>query len=357
MLVRLAHPIVLTPTPTPGLAWPGLAWFRSSERFLPTVTMPPSFDFSDWLGAKDAHRGTPVVVKMDNPNWSMLELQSPTKAAGLFEADKMRDKNAKQLTWVLMLKAHRAAGCLAWLAMGTWTVLAAVKKRLIFQEGVAPSSTLDKPSKSRLFHCIRTFLLFSVIMLGVEIVAYFKGWHFNARPFLHVPTVVEVQSFPHVLYLSWVFLRKFYIAPPLQFLADTCIILFLIQSADRLLLCLGCMWIKYKGIKPVAKVDTFKTDDLENPDAAFPRVLVQIPMCNEREVGMTCPRACLPTRQPAACFIYLCVRFHCFCTSVIAYSSIPTYLRAGCPAGVSAIPGSRLPDGMAQVPTSRSGAR
>lgn len=30
-----------------------------------------------WWG-KESHRGTPVVVKMENPKWSMLELEGPS---------------------------------------------------------------------------------------------------------------------------------------------------------------------------------------------------------------------------------------------------------------------------------------
>ncbi|KAH7859278.1 hypothetical protein Vadar_033990 [Vaccinium darrowii] len=39
--------------------------------------MSPSFDW--WGNSKDAHHiGTPVVVKMENPNnWSMVELEGP----------------------------------------------------------------------------------------------------------------------------------------------------------------------------------------------------------------------------------------------------------------------------------------
>ncbi|MED6142653.1 putative xyloglucan glycosyltransferase 12, partial [Stylosanthes scabra] len=67
---------------------------------------------------KESHRGTPVVVKMENPNWSMVELEAPSEddfivTTATSERDKARGKNAKQLTWVLLLKAHRAAGCLA----------------------------------------------------------------------------------------------------------------------------------------------------------------------------------------------------------------------------------------------------
>ncbi|KAF5180662.1 Cellulose-synthase-like c12 [Thalictrum thalictroides] len=63
----------------------------------------------DWF-ANEKLEGTPVVVvKMENPNWSMFELKDDL----LLSCDKAREKNAKQLTSVLLLKAHKAAGCLA----------------------------------------------------------------------------------------------------------------------------------------------------------------------------------------------------------------------------------------------------
>ncbi|XP_052180215.1 probable xyloglucan glycosyltransferase 6 isoform X2 [Diospyros lotus] len=46
---------------------------------------------------------------------------------------------------------------------------------------------------------------------------------------------------------------------------------------------LGCFWIKIRGLKPVAQMEY--TQDLENVHLEdYPMVLVQIPMCNEKEV-------------------------------------------------------------------------
>ncbi|GFP87582.1 probable xyloglucan glycosyltransferase 12 [Phtheirospermum japonicum] len=108
--------------------------------------------------------------------------------------------------------------------------------------------------------------------------AYFKGWHFGAADFqLH-----RFYALAHV-YSKWVSIRVEYLAPALQFLTNVCVLLFLIQSLDRLILCLGCFWIKLWNIKPVAKQGLM---DLESGDGDgyFPMVLVQIPMCNEKEV-------------------------------------------------------------------------
>ena len=68
--------------------------------------MAPSFDW--W--AKEGHKGTPVVVKMENPNWSMVELEGPSDEDFLIgsgdSSNHHRNKNAKKLTWVLLLALH-----------------------------------------------------------------------------------------------------------------------------------------------------------------------------------------------------------------------------------------------------------
>uniref|UniRef100_A0A151UFZ7 Xyloglucan glycosyltransferase 12 n=2 Tax=Cajanus cajan TaxID=3821 RepID=A0A151UFZ7_CAJCA len=88
-----------------------------------------------------------------------------------------------------------------------------------------------------------------------------------------------------MVYSRWVLVRVEYLAPSLQFLTNACIVLFLIQSMDRLVLCLGCFWIRFKKIKPVPKGGGVV--DLESTEKGFgffPMVLVQIAMCNEKEV-------------------------------------------------------------------------
>ncbi|KAF8410261.1 hypothetical protein HHK36_002786 [Tetracentron sinense] len=255
--------------------------------------MAPPFD---WL-AKESHRGTPVVVKMENPNWSMVELESPSDddflpGGGIRGGEKGRGKNAKQLTWVLLLKAHKAAGCLTSIASAMFGLVAVVKRRVA--SGRTDSETgndvfrENQTVKSRFYFCIKMFLWLSVVLLGFEVAAYFKGWHFGA-PHLQwqylLSTPLGVQGVFDWLYSRWVLVRVEYLAPPLQFLTNVCIVLFLIQSVDRLVLCLGCFWIRFKKIKPVPKQ---AVSDIESSDGDangfFPMVLVQIPMCNEKEV-------------------------------------------------------------------------
>ncbi|KAL4372364.1 hypothetical protein HN51_017487 [Arachis hypogaea] len=265
---------------------------------------------------KESHRGTPVVVKMENPNWSMVELEAPseedfivtttatTTSHNTSSRDKARGKNAKQLTWVLLLKAHRAAGCLASLPPALLSLASAVKRRVVSGRtdaendsdvnGVGVGVGREKENhrvKARFYSCIKLFLYLSVILLCFEVAAhYFKGWnfvHFGA-PHLHLEQFWShfgVKGLFGWVYSRSVLIRVEYLAPPLQFLANVCIVLFLIQSLDRLVLCLGCFWIRYKKIKNVAAED-YGDLDLESGEKKgfFPMVLVQIPMCNEREV-------------------------------------------------------------------------
>ncbi|GAB2293739.1 Probable xyloglucan glycosyltransferase 12 [Dionaea muscipula] len=254
--------------------------------------------FGWWGGGKENHHGgTPVVVKMENPNWSIGQIEAPLEEDFLSPINrnkaKMRGKNAKQLTWVLLLKAHRAAGCLSSIASAALGVAAAVKRRV--KAGRTDSEDLVEVDndnekhqgvRTRVFYsAIKAFLAVSLLLLCFEFAAYWKGWHFGA-PKLEFEYVLAtpfgVKDAFGWIYTKWVLIRVQYLAPPLQFLANACILLFLIQSLDRLILCLGCFWIRVKKIKPLPRVSL----DLESGDGDgyFPMVLVQIPMCNEREV-------------------------------------------------------------------------
>ncbi|KAJ8447560.1 hypothetical protein Cgig2_031173 [Carnegiea gigantea] len=235
---------------------------------------------SKWWG-KQTRKGTPVVVKMENPNFSILEVESPDSALG--PVDKDRGKNAKQFTWVLLLRAHRAAGCLAWLGNGLWALLGTIKNRLILGQGVTVEN--DKSTKGRLlYRIILGFLIAALAFLAFEIIAHFNGWHYFQSHGLHIPQTVEIESWLHEVYVGWLMFRAGYIAPLIQSLSNFCVVLFLIQSLDRFVLCLGCFWIKLKKIKPRIEGKPFKLNDEENPGCNYPMVLVQIPMCNEREV-------------------------------------------------------------------------
>ncbi|CAI9771338.1 unnamed protein product [Fraxinus pennsylvanica] len=245
--------------------------------------------------AKETHRVTPVVVKMENPNnWSIVELESPSEEDLMYTNDGVpkggRNKNAKQLTWVLLLKAHKAAGCLTSIASTFFSLTSVIRRRVAsgHTDSADTTDTENPAVKSRFYSCIKVFLWLSLLLLSFEMAAYFKGWHFGApdlqlQYLYSLTSPLAVKSAFDSLYSNWVLIRIEYLAPPLQFLANVCIVLFLIQSLDRLILCLGCFWIKFKKIKPVCKQELV---DLESGDADgyFPTVLVQIPMCNEKEV-------------------------------------------------------------------------
>ncbi|KAK8956601.1 putative xyloglucan glycosyltransferase 7 [Platanthera zijinensis] len=249
--------------------------------------MAPSFDW--W--SKEKLRGTPVVVKMENPNWSISEISADEDDDGLVDEFAPmrkggRGKNAKQITWVLLLKAHRAAGCLTYLASAAFHLAAAVRRRV--SSGKTDSDSTSSPTdespalRRRFYSCIKIFLWLSVFLLAFEMAAYLKGWHITAHELHSVsfPPSFNFRLLFSSIYSGWVRFRAEFIAPPLQFLANACVILFLIQSADRFILCLGCFWIRFRRIRPVANSTS---NDVEAGEY-FPMVLVQIPMCNEREV-------------------------------------------------------------------------
>ncbi|KAI8032215.1 putative xyloglucan glycosyltransferase 12 [Camellia lanceoleosa] len=89
-----------------------------------------------------------------------------------------------------------------------------------------------------------------------EIAAYFKGWHFdfpNLRfQYLYVlANQLNVKGLFDSLHLNWVLIQVEYLAPPLQFLTNVYILLFLVQSLDNLVRCLDFLWIRLKKIKPI----------------------------------------------------------------------------------------------------------
>lgn len=242
--------------------------------------MAPRLNLFEWW-AKDTAKGTPVIVKMENPNFSIVEIDGPD--AAFKPVEKGRLKNAKQVRWVLLLKANRAVGCVARLGAVLWGLLLAIKKRLVQRDGVAVAS--EKLGKGKLMlRIIKLLLMVSLATLAFELLAYLKGWHYFDSPNLYIPRSTDIQGLVHVIYVGWLDFRGRYIAPFVQSLSMFCVVLFIIQSLDRLTLCLGCLYIKLKKIKPTFKDDQFQLNDSEQQLNSYPFVLVQIPMCNEREV-------------------------------------------------------------------------
>ncbi|KAM0836627.1 hypothetical protein ACQ4PT_062194 [Festuca glaucescens] len=240
-----------------------------------------------WWGqeARVGGGGTPVVVKMQTPDWAISEVPPPgSPAAGDKDG---RGKNARQITWVLLLKAHRAAGKLTGAASAALSVAAAARRRVAAGRTDSDSDGPPAPGeespalRTRFYGFLRGFLLLSVLLLAADVAAHARGWHLGL-----VVGLDDVGGLFAAGYGAWMRARAAYLGPALQLLTNACVVLFMIQSADRLVLCLGCFWIKLRGIKPVPNAAAGKgaDDDVEAGIEEFPMVLVQIPMCNEKEV-------------------------------------------------------------------------
>ncbi|KAG8375354.1 hypothetical protein BUALT_Bualt10G0091400 [Buddleja alternifolia] len=233
--------------------------------------MAPRLNLFDWWG-RDTPKGTPVIVKMESPDFSIVEINGPD--AAFKPVDKSRLKNAKQVRWILLLKANRAVGFMAWLAAIFWAFLGAIKKRLILRQGVSNAS--EKLGNGKLMlRIIKVLIVVSLAVLAFEVVAYLSFPHSSS----------DVQGMFHLVYVVWLEFRAGYVAPFVQSLSTFCVVLFVVQSLDRLVLCFGCLYIKLRRIKPTVNDHPFRSDDVEGGAGySYPMVLVQIPMCNEREV-------------------------------------------------------------------------
>ncbi|XP_057791636.1 xyloglucan glycosyltransferase 4 [Salvia miltiorrhiza] len=205
-----------------------------------------------------------VVVTLDRPdNISLINMNDMNLESTRFH-EKQKAASPKQFSWVLLLKLQRILACIPRAATSSWAVLGSIKRR------VASSDPEDPRYRGRLYMFIKAFLALSVMALVVEIFAYFKDWD------LSIPHSWEVDSLVQWCYMSWMSSRTDYVAPLVVALSRFCLVLFVIQSLDRLLQCLGCFWIKFRKVRQ---------SDVEDDGASFhPMVLVQIPMCNEKEV-------------------------------------------------------------------------
>lgn len=212
-----------------------------------------------------------IPVPIEKPN-EFFSAESNGGADASLLPEKQKAVSRKQFTWFLLLKAHRVFACVSWLAMASKGLALSVKKRI----SVSDISEEDKKSR-RLYRFIKVFLAISIIALVIEVIAHFQKWNLNLiQPW-------EVQGLVQWSYRAWLSFRVDYIAPVIMSMSSFCTVLFLIQSLDRLVLCLGCFWIKYKKLKPEIDGEAFDIED----NSSFPMVLVQIPMCNEREVYAT----------------------------------------------------------------------
>ncbi|XP_062174988.1 probable xyloglucan glycosyltransferase 6 [Alnus glutinosa] len=225
-----------------------------------------NYEFQEWWN-KHREINNLLETSSETPSSASLnvDIRSPASDPTV---EKGRARSARQLSWVCLLRFQQIFGCLTYLTNGVVSLLRTANRRI-----ASPASAADS-SSSRLYRLIKAFLITVLLLLCVELAAYFKGWHFR-------PPSMGAVGF---VYANWLEIRANYLAPPLQSLTNVCIVLFLVQSVDRVVLILGCFWIKFRRVKPVAPMEYAAADE-ENAHAEdYPMVLVQIPMCNEREV-------------------------------------------------------------------------
>ncbi|KAK4440514.1 putative xyloglucan glycosyltransferase 6 [Sesamum alatum] len=240
------------------------------------MSRPPNYEFQEWWNkqrSKDPADDQFSPSTSDDVRFLTVNIQSPESAVAAAAAGKDRSRSARQLSWIYLLKLNRIAHSLAFVTSGFITLIRTANRR------IATSSDRQR-SDSKFYKIIKFFLIVSLCLLFVELVAYFRGWHFS-------PPTLEagVEDWVEYIYAKWLEIRANYLGPLLQCLTNVCIVLFLIQSVDRFILVLGCFYIKIRGLKPVAEMEyqLDPEDESMNPED-YPMVLVQIPMCNEREV-------------------------------------------------------------------------
>lgn len=91
------------------------------------------------------------------------------------------------------------------------------------------------------------------------------------------------------LYMAWEAIRAPLIAPLLRFLIVICTTLSIVQFVERIYMGVVIILVKLLGRTPEKrfKWEAMK-DDSELGSSAYPMVLVQIPMFNEKEVLWLC---------------------------------------------------------------------
>ncbi|PIN09854.1 Xyloglucan 6-xylosyltransferase [Handroanthus impetiginosus] len=238
------------------------------------MSRTPNYEFQEWWNkqrAKDHADDHLSCSTSEDFRFLTVDIHNP--ASNVAVAEKDRSRSARQLSWIYLLKLHQIANSLAFITNGFVSLIRTANRRISTASG-------ERRSESKFYRIIKFFLILSVFLLFVELVAYYRGWHFS-------PPSLEsgVEDWVEYIYAKWLVIRANYLGPLLQSLTNVCIVLFLIQSLDRLILVLGCFYIKVRGLKPVAEMDY--TQDAENGGVNaedYPMVLVQIPMCNEREV-------------------------------------------------------------------------
>lgn len=198
-----------------------------------------------------------VIIKMENLNYSMVDIDHPNPSTIAFQSTrKDHAKNMKQFAWVLLLSVHKSIGFVVGSMSPLWALIRVVKSNLSLQGKLV-------------LRFLKAILILSFAALIFRSVVNWKGLAHFQTPNFH--------GWMNSFYAQWCSIRTIYIAYPIQLFSNLCIALFILQSLDRTILCLGWLWIKLRKMQPRIKVRQ------EHP---IPMVLVQIPMCNEHEVHM-----------------------------------------------------------------------
>ncbi|GER31412.1 cellulose synthase-like protein [Striga asiatica] len=242
------------------------------------MSRPPNYEFQEWWNkqrSKDRADDPFCSSASEDIRFLAVNIHSPTSsdASAFSAAEKDRSRSARQLSWIYLLKFNQIAHSLSSLP-GRFLSLARTAKRRI-----SSASHGSRSESSNFYKIIKFFLILSVCLLFIELVAYYRGWHFSP-PTLEAGVEFSVEY----IYAKWLEIRAKYLGPLLQSLTNVCIVLFLIQSVDRFVLVLGCFYIKIRGLRPAANLDYKQDAEKGSINVAdYPMVLVQIPMCNERE--------------------------------------------------------------------------
>ncbi|KAE9611131.1 hypothetical protein Lal_00012042 [Lupinus albus] len=252
------------------------------------MSRAPNYEFQQWWNKQRVKNNLDILEEKSNqpisPSFHSINVDSAAAGGGGgggggvssdLSVGKDRGRSVRQLSWVCLLRFQQIAGSLVWISNNLVILVRTANRR------IASPISRGESGSSRLYRAIRLFLIVVILLLGFELVAYFKGWHFSP------PSVgsTDVLGLVGIVYAKWLDIRAVYLAPPLQSLANLCTVLFIVQSVDRIVLILGCFWIKFWRLKPVAAVNYESNADNGGVDVEdYPMVLVQIPMCNEKEV-------------------------------------------------------------------------
>ncbi|XP_044494001.1 probable xyloglucan glycosyltransferase 6 isoform X1 [Mangifera indica] len=236
---------------------------------------PPNYEFQEWWN-KQRENGHELFqdksdISVPTTSFFAVEIGSPNSDPTVEK--EVRTRSARQLSGIYLIKFQQIGNSLAWITNSLIYILRTANRRIKSSDS-SPSDS----AHSKMYRLIKGFLILVIVLLCFELVAYFKGWHFSP------PSVGSAELMVELVYAKWLEIRADYIGPPLKSLSNMCIVLFLVQSVDRVALLLGCVWIKLKRLKPTAVME-YPVGDVEGENLEdYPMVLLQIPMCNEREV-------------------------------------------------------------------------